>query len=116
LSSFLATYPLTASGIATHRLDLRFLDQDLKQEHLVLGGRAIAYAFAISQVMRWAQETQADTASRAQAAIEFLKSDIDGIAREFDLLAKGVLDEGVSDAAQSVSPVPSRSIPVHAET
>ncbi|MCA1672607.1 MAG: acyl-CoA dehydrogenase, partial [Actinobacteria bacterium] len=98
LSSFLTSYPLTAAGIAAHRLDLRFLDRDLKQEHLVLGGRAIATAFAISQVMRWEKEKQGD-ARRARTAIEFLKSDIHGIAREFDLLAKGILDENDSDAA-----------------
>lgn len=118
LSSFLATWPLTASGVAAQRLDLRFLDRDLKQEHLVLGGRAIATAFAIAQVMRWAQQTQGDGdgPGRAQVAIEFLKSDIDGIAREFDLLARGILDEGERDAAQSVSTMRSRSIAVHAET
>lgn len=60
---------------------------------MVLGGRAIAYAFAISQVMRWAQETGGDASRRARVAIEFLKSDIDGVAREFNLLARGVLDD-----------------------
>jgi alkylation response protein AidB-like acyl-CoA dehydrogenase len=93
LSSSLAAWSLTAAAIAEHRLDLRFLDQDLKQEHLVLGGRAIAYTFAITQVMRWAQETGGDAAAPARTAIEFLTCNIDGVAREFALLDAGVLDD-----------------------
>ena len=101
LSSFLATYPLTAAGVAAHGLDLGFLDRDLKQEHLVLGGRAIATAFTSSLVIRWdrEQETQDDVPRRAQTASEFLKFDLQGIAREFDLLAKGIIDESRNDAA-----------------
>jgi alkylation response protein AidB-like acyl-CoA dehydrogenase len=116
LSSFLAAHPLTAPGIVAHRLDLRFLDRPLKQEHLVLGGRAIAAAFAISQVMRWAQETHGDVPGRARDAIEFLKSDIDCIAREFDLLARGIIDEHEPDVRHPVSSVLPRSIPLHVKT
>jgi hypothetical protein len=65
--------------------------------------------------MRWARETQGDAPRSAQVAIEFLKSDIEGIAQEFDLLAKGVIDDGERDDAQSVSTVRSRSIPVYAD-
>lgn len=90
VSGFLAEWSLTAPGVTLCDLDLKFLDRDLGQEHLVLAGRAIAYLFAIGQVVRWAGETGAgDT---AQTAIEFLKADIAGVAREFDLLATGVLD------------------------
>jgi hypothetical protein len=46
LNGFLASWPPTAPGVTAHRLDLRFLDRDLGQEHLVLAGRAIAYALA----------------------------------------------------------------------
>ena len=44
--------------------------------------------------MRWAEDASdgADAAGRARAAIEFLKFDIDGVAREFGLLSEGVLD------------------------
>ncbi len=115
LSAFLADWSLTALGVTTHDLDLGFLDQDLAQEHLVLAGRAIAYAFAITQVMRWAAEND-DDAERARLAIEFLKADIAGVATEFRLLAAGVLDaddgvtSGTSDMAISRSiPVPARS-------
>ncbi|HEV8562696.1 MAG TPA: acyl-CoA dehydrogenase family protein [Actinophytocola sp.] len=94
LSGFLAARcPYTGPGIVKHGLDMRFLDQELKQEHLVLGGRAIAYAFAITQLTRWAQQVGGDAVDRAREAIEFLKCDIDGIAREFALLATGVLDD-----------------------
>jgi alkylation response protein AidB-like acyl-CoA dehydrogenase len=93
LSSMLASWPITATGVTAHRVDLRFLDQALGQEHLVLAGRAIAYAFAITQLTRWAIENYADT-ERAWAAVEFLKADIAGIAAQFDLLAAGVLDDG----------------------
>ncbi len=112
LSRFLAEWPLTAAAVATHRLDLRFLDQPLQQEHLVLAGRAIAYAFAIGQVMRWADETGAD-AGRARAAIEFLKADIAGVATEFGLLATGVLGDGGTPLPDGMQI--SRSIPVPAE-
>ncbi|MCW2888906.1 MAG: hypothetical protein QOE54_4032 [Streptosporangiaceae bacterium] len=91
LSGFLASWPLTAPAVSTHHLNLSFLDPELGQEHMVLAGRAIAYAFAIAQVMRWATETDADV-GRARAAIEFLKADIACVAVEFGLLAAGVLD------------------------
>ncbi|UGY94764.1 hypothetical protein [Streptomyces gobiensis] len=52
----------------------------------------------------------------AQAAIEFLKSDIDGISQEFDLLSKGILDEGTVDSVRTVGTPLSRSIPVKAES
>ncbi|MFL6051703.1 MAG: acyl-CoA dehydrogenase family protein [Actinoallomurus sp.] len=90
LSRFLAEWPLTAAAVTTHGLDLGFLDRDLDQEHLVLAGRAIAYAFAIGQVMQWAAETGAD-AQKVRTAIGFLKADIAGVAVEFDLLSTGVL-------------------------
>ena len=114
LSKFLAEWPLTASAITSQGLDLGFLDRDLRQEHLVLAGRAIAYAFAIGQVMRWAGRPGADPA-QARAAIEFLKADIAGVATEFGLLSSGVL--GIEDGAV---PAPagvrfSRSVPVPAE-
>jgi alkylation response protein AidB-like acyl-CoA dehydrogenase len=112
LSGFLAGWPLTAPGVTTHHLDLSFLDRDLGQEHLVLAGRVIAYAFAIAQVMRWATETDAD-AGRARAAIEFLKADIAGVAVEFDLLAAGVLDTDDGVTSRSSDIAASRSIPVH---
>jgi alkylation response protein AidB-like acyl-CoA dehydrogenase len=98
LSGFLANWPLTAPAVATCRLDLRFLDRDLGQEHMVLAGRAIAYAFAISRIIKWATETSPD-AARAQAAIEFLKADIATVGVEFGLLAAGVLDN-----AESIAP------------
>jgi hypothetical protein len=113
LSDFLAGWPTTAPGVTAHRLDLRFLDRDLGHEHLVLAGRAIAYAFAIAQVMRWARETHADP-GRAEAAIEFLKADIAGIAAEFDLLATGVLDHGDDVTPQSINGAVSHSVPVPA--
>ncbi|MBA9003094.1 acyl-CoA dehydrogenase family protein [Thermomonospora cellulosilytica] len=114
LSRFLAEWPLTAPAVAAHRLDLGFLDQDLRQEHMVLAGRAIAYVFAIGQVMRWAAETGAD-AGRTRAAIEFLKADIAGVATEFGLLATGLPGLG-DDAAAPPAGVPfSRSIPAATE-
>ncbi|MGP4029445.1 acyl-CoA dehydrogenase family protein [Actinomadura sp. 3N407] len=114
LSRFLAEWPLTASAVITHRLDLGFLDQDLRQEHLVLAGRAIAYVFAIGQVMRWAAETGTD-AGTAWTAIEFLKADIAGVATEFGLLSTGVLGVGDEPAPSKTGVLPSRSIPVAAE-
>ncbi len=114
LSKFLADWPLTASAITSQGLDLGFLDRDLRQEHLVLAGRAIAYAFAIAQVMRWAAKPGND-AGRARAAIEFLKADIAGVATEFGLLSTGVL--GIEDGAVPPSPgvLFSRSVPLPAE-
>lgn len=91
LSDYLATWPLTAPGIAAHRIDLTFLDRNLDQEHLVLAGRAIAYAFAITQVMHWASQAGMVTAAEDEA-IEFLKADIAQIAAEFTLLDTGILD------------------------
>lgn len=79
-----------------------------------MGGRAIAYVFAISQVMCWVQEAGGDDAGRGQAAIEFLKADIDGVAREFDLLETGILDSGEASAGLPADRVLSRSIPVPA--
>jgi alkylation response protein AidB-like acyl-CoA dehydrogenase len=113
LSEFLASWPATAPGVTAHRLDLRFLDRDLGHEHLVLAGRAIAYAFAVTQVMRWARETHPD-AGRAEAAIEFLKADIAGVAAEFDLLATGVLDHGDGVSPQSINGAVSHSVPIPA--
>ncbi len=112
LSEFLADWPVTAPGVARHRLDLRFLDRALGHEHLVLAGRAIAYAFAIAQVMRWAGETNAE-AGRAEAAIEFLKADIAGVAAEFDLLAIGLLDRDGVGPRPTNGAVP-HAVPVHA--
>ncbi|MFA1551131.1 acyl-CoA dehydrogenase family protein [Actinomadura chokoriensis] len=112
LSKFLAQWPLTASAITSQGLDLGFLDRDLRQEHLVLAGRAIAYAFTIGQVLRWVAKSSAD-AGRARAAIEFLKADIAGVATEFGLLSSGVL--GIDDGAvvPPASGVPfSRAVPV----
>jgi alkylation response protein AidB-like acyl-CoA dehydrogenase len=114
LSDFLADWSLTAPAVTTHHLDLSFLDRDLGQEHLVLAGRAIAYVFAITQVMRWAAETHADT-GRARAAIAFLKAEIAGVAAEFDLLAAGVLDTDDGVTSGSINSAVSRSIPVHAQ-
>jgi alkylation response protein AidB-like acyl-CoA dehydrogenase len=114
LSGFLADWPLTALGVMKHGLDLSFLDRDLEQEHLVLAGRAIAYVFTITQIMRWAVETDADP-RRVRAAIEFLKADIAGIAGEFALLATGVLDMDDSATSRVTDGAVSRSVPVHAQ-
>ncbi|SFD46469.1 acyl-CoA dehydrogenase family protein [Streptomyces aidingensis] len=119
LSGYLAAHPDFAAAVAAHRLDLRFLDGTLRQEHLVLAGRAIAYLFAIARVMRWAAEEPAGSRpGRARPAIAFLKSDIDGVRREFELLAAGVLDDPPdggpagpeADTGEAV-PLLSRSIP-----
>ncbi|MEV7011033.1 acyl-CoA dehydrogenase family protein [Streptosporangium sp. NPDC051022] len=99
LSGFLSGWPLTAPAVTTLKPDLSFLDQDLDQEHQVLAGRAIAYLFAAGQVMRWAAETRA-TPGRVQAAIEFLKHDLVGVAAEFRLMATGIL----GDADDAVPP------------
>ena len=111
LDDFLAEWPLTAAAVRAHRPDLRFLRRDLRQEHLVLAGRAVAYLFAMTEVMRWAAETDADPA-RERAAVAFLGHDIAGVAAEFALLDAGILgaDEGAPAAAH---PVISRSIPAH---
>lgn len=90
LSDHLAAWPLTAPAITSCRVDFTFLDRDLGQEHLVLAGRAIAYAFAITQVMNWARHAGADDAA-VHAAIEFLKADIAQVANEFALLDTGIL-------------------------
>jgi hypothetical protein len=104
MSDFLATaFPYTGPGIVQHGLDMRFLDGELSQEQLVLGGRAIAYAFAITQLTRWARKLGGDTVDRAREAIEFLKCDIDGVAREFALLATGVLDGGEGSAPERLA-------------
>jgi hypothetical protein len=104
LSGFLTTVcPYTGPAIVKHGLDMRFLDGDLKQEHLVLGGRAIAYAFAITQLTRWAHKFGWDAIDRAREAIEFLKCDIDGVAREFALLGTGVLDGGEAGGAERLA-------------
>lgn len=92
LSNFLATWPLTGPAIGTHHINLSFLDRKLGQEHLVLAGRAIAYVFAITQVMNWAYQTGADAAT-ARAAIEFLKADITAVATDFTLLDTGIIDD-----------------------
>jgi alkylation response protein AidB-like acyl-CoA dehydrogenase len=110
LSRLLAHHPLTGPAVRTEDLDLTFLDTDLRQEHLVLGGRAIAYAFAITQVMRCTTQT-GQPPRRAREAIEFLKADIAGVAREFKLLEAGVLDESSHSKAPIAAPT-SRSIPL----
>lgn len=110
LSRFLAEWPLTASAVGAHRLDLAFLDRELRQEHLVLAGRAIAYVFAIGQVMRWAAETGAD-AAEARTAVEFLKADIAGVATEFGLLSQGVLGPEDGPAPAAAGAFFSRSMP-----
>jgi alkylation response protein AidB-like acyl-CoA dehydrogenase len=110
LSDFLAHWPLTAPAVAKYRPDLAFLDRELAQEHLVLAGRAIAYLFAITQVMTWARETGADPA-RADAAARFLLTDIAGVAGEFALLDTGILDDEEDEPAPTGVTV-SRSIPL----
>lgn len=92
LSDFLASSPLTAPGIIAQRVNLTFLDRRLRQEHQVLAGRVIAYAFAITQVMHWAEQTGADIVT-ARTAIEFLKADIAKVASEFALLDSGILED-----------------------
>ncbi|MBT2206538.1 MULTISPECIES: acyl-CoA dehydrogenase family protein [Actinomadura] len=131
LSRFLAEWPPTASAVRACRLDLGFLDQPLRQEHLVLAGRAIAYLFTAGQVMRWTAETGADPV-RSRAAVEFLKADIACVQTEFGLLAAGVirpvdgLDNGPGDMAADAGGAPaaapsaagvlfSRSVPVSTE-
>jgi alkylation response protein AidB-like acyl-CoA dehydrogenase len=91
-SEYLASWPLTAPAVNGQRVNLTFLDRKLDQEHRVLAGRVIAYAFAMSQVMHWATQTGADAAT-AHAAIEFLKADIAQAATEFTLLDTGIVDD-----------------------
>ncbi|MFF2549136.1 acyl-CoA dehydrogenase family protein [Kitasatospora sp. NPDC058063] len=87
LSDFLAAWAPTAPAVSAHGLDLRFLDRELGQEHLVLAGRAIACTFAAARVLQWAAETGAD-ADRARRAAEFLLADIDRVRVEFGLLER----------------------------
>ncbi|MFJ9842586.1 acyl-CoA dehydrogenase family protein [Kitasatospora sp. NPDC101155] len=87
LSAFLAAWAPTAPAVSAHGLDLRFLDRELRQEHLVLAGRAIAYTFAAARVLQWAAETGAD-ADRVRTAAEFLTADIDRVRVEFGLLER----------------------------
>jgi alkylation response protein AidB-like acyl-CoA dehydrogenase len=118
LSGFLAAWPLTAPAVAAYGRDLTFLDRPLEQEHMVLAGRAIAYLFAITQVITWAAETGADT-ERVRVAIEFLKNDVDGVASEFRLLATGVLgpdDEAAASAADVEGDAFPRAVPVPVRT
>ena len=113
LSGFLSDWPLTAPGVTAYEGDLSFLDRALEQEHMVLAGRAIAYLFAITQVLTWATETEAD-ADRVRVATEFLKTDVIGVETEFNLLATDIL--GIDDevAGPSDGAAPSRSIPAAA--
>lgn len=116
LSTYLASYPQTAPALAAHRLNLGFLDAELRQEHLVLAGRAIAFVFAMTQVMQWAKERGGAAPARARMALEFLKHDIDSVAREFELLDTGILDDwGTTAHDTSVLPNPSRAIPLPAQ-
>ncbi len=79
----------------------------------MLAGRAIAYTLAMPQVMRWAEQPGGDAAARAPAAIELIKADIDGIAREFSLLDAGVLDDEPTVAlCRSVYHTPARYPPM----
>ncbi|MBD0688216.1 acyl-CoA dehydrogenase family protein [Streptomyces sp. CBMA123] len=87
LSTFLAAWAPTAPAVSVHGLDLRFLDGELAQEHMVLAGRVIAYTFAASRVLQWATETGAD-ADLAHRAAAFLRADIDRVRVEFDLLGR----------------------------
>jgi alkylation response protein AidB-like acyl-CoA dehydrogenase len=116
LSGFLADWSLTESGVAEYEGDLSFLDRPLEQEHMVLAGRAIAYLFTIAQVITWAHETGAD-AEQVRVAIEFLRADIAGVAKEFDLLAADILggdDEITGPSARADGVTHSRSIPIPA--
>ena len=116
LSEFLATWPLTAAGVTAYKGDLSFLDRPLEQEHKVLAGRAVAYLFAMTQVITWADETGAG-ADQARVAIEFLKNDIVGVATEFTLLAAGVLgtDDEVTGPSAGADGV-AHSVPVAARS
>ncbi|MFG2913729.1 acyl-CoA dehydrogenase family protein [Kitasatospora sp. NPDC048298] len=88
LSAFLADWAPTAPAVSAHGLDLRFLDGELGQEHLVLAGRVIAYTFAAARVLEWAAEAGADADDRARKAAAFLQADIERVRVEFDLLAR----------------------------
>jgi alkylation response protein AidB-like acyl-CoA dehydrogenase len=91
LSAFLAAWAPTAPAVSAHGLDLRFLDRELGQEHLVLAGRAIAYTFAAACVLQWVAETGANEdagADEARVAAEFLKAEIDRVRVEFSLLER----------------------------
>ncbi|MFJ8473609.1 acyl-CoA dehydrogenase family protein [Kitasatospora sp. NPDC094011] len=85
LSAFLAAWAPTAPAVSAHDLDLRFLDRELAQEHLVLAGRVISYVVAAARVLQWASETGADV-ERARRAGAFLRTDIDRVRGEFGLL------------------------------
>ncbi|RLK61952.1 acyl-CoA dehydrogenase family protein [Actinokineospora cianjurensis] len=89
LSSFLATWELTAPAVGAG-IDLTFLDGPLAQEHLVLAGRAIAYAIAHTLVRQWSQRTT-DVTDQARIAMAFLTADVNAIAVEFNLLAQRIL-------------------------
>jgi alkylation response protein AidB-like acyl-CoA dehydrogenase len=89
LSEFLSTWSLTADS-TTCGADFAFLDGELRQEHLVLAGRVIAYAFAIVQVLALVKHSTDDVAEEGRRAIAFLLTDIRMISAEFDLLAQQV--------------------------
>jgi alkylation response protein AidB-like acyl-CoA dehydrogenase len=89
LSEFLATWPLTARATACGA-NFAFLDGELRQEHLVLAGRVIAYAFAIVQVLAWIEHSADDVAEAGRRAIAFLLADIRAISGEYELLAQQV--------------------------
>jgi alkylation response protein AidB-like acyl-CoA dehydrogenase len=91
LSNHLASFPPTARGIVEHQLDLKFLDRELKQEHLVLAGRAIAAVFGISEIVRWTAKGGAERKRTGRVAAEFLKQDLAAIASEFALLDQNIL-------------------------
>ncbi|TDB94419.1 acyl-CoA dehydrogenase family protein [Actinomadura sp. 7K534] len=97
LSEFLAGWPLTAPAVDTLKTDLTFLDRPLDQSHQVLAGRAIGYLFAVTSVLKWAEETGADP-GRLWPAVEFLRHDIAGVAAEFRLMASGIVgDQGPAE-------------------
>ncbi|MEU8542103.1 acyl-CoA dehydrogenase family protein [Streptomyces sp. NPDC048717] len=87
LGTFLAAWEPTAPAVSAYGLDLRFLDGALAQEHLVLAGRVIAYAFAAARVLEWAAETGTDT-DTARRAVAFLEADVERVRVEFGLLAR----------------------------
>ncbi|MFD9698081.1 acyl-CoA dehydrogenase family protein [Lentzea sp. NPDC059081] len=91
LSEFLGRWPLTGEAVA-HGADFGFLDGDLRQEQLVLAGRAIAYAFALTRVLHWAEQSSDEVAERARRAVCFLLADIRAVAGEFSLLDQQVVD------------------------
>lgn len=91
LSKFLAQWPLTADAVK-QGANFTFLDGDLRQEQLVLAGRAIAYAFALTRVLVWTDQSAEDVGERARRAVNFLLADILAIANEFSLLNHNVTD------------------------